>query len=799
MIEGTDYDIDENNLDKEGRQKYFYPITVVKDLRKNPAKITKHVSNAYKEFDASDTKMQGQSAPETYLDNEKDLYSVTFTKSAQKVAVNKQKMEHYRRDKSYWRENPNKDGSITFTRALPYKHHQKTIIYDDIDGKKVGKRPKTKVMDYIEAFKDQVVKWFFNDKHFLYKAAKNVGALNSYMRMMVMKDQGAVAGAAIEDGIVKHNSKNGERTKSLNSIIEAVGEENQTEFLKYCEAYRCLDLYDRKILQKMTAEDDQLAKDIIADVKKSKNAKLFEEQRQNFIEYNHELLWVLVDGGFITEERYNYLIKNDPNFVPLAKNMDELEGYIDSFGNSKSMININHPLHNIKTSFREVKNPFLEMQKRTVEYYVKASRNKAGMIFINDIAKAIAQSAGGDVVAMNQGMVRKLKSRDKNGNPIHADSRQNVFYIWNNGEKEYYQVADREIYAALKSFDAEQMSALKKIVDQTAGRASRLVRSTATMTPDFGLRNLCRDNVEAFISSQHGFIPLIDSLWGMYQMANDTQWYREYQRMNGEPLNSLNRGGGDNQDIATVEHGIKDNVKFYKNIIPLFKKDLREFLNKDRSKMARAKSLLLLTTDVIGLQALYKGNKRLNDYLETGTRIGEYRNARMGYHGLADRLFSSRVKGSRIFTSDRDIIYATHDEMFAAYKSKDVTLNFGQHGTIGKELNRFIPFFNASLQGIYKICNTIDEMVRGNDTRIKQELWFKFVLFGAMGMAAAMAGADDDDYMEAPEWEHDNFWIFPSGIRIAKDQLFGRMIAGTVEKATRQYLRDGDVKKMELL
>jgi len=44
MIEGTDYDIDDNNLDKNGKPKYFYPITVLKDYRKSPKKITKHVS-----------------------------------------------------------------------------------------------------------------------------------------------------------------------------------------------------------------------------------------------------------------------------------------------------------------------------------------------------------------------------------------------------------------------------------------------------------------------------------------------------------------------------------------------------------------------------------------------------------------------------------------------------------------------------------------------------------------------------------------------------------------------------------
>ena len=741
----------------------------------------------------TDTKMQsnGQTSSNFgYIDKQKDIYSVTFTKSAQKNGENQKKIQFYRNNKSYWRENTNQDGSITFTRALPYQQHQKTITYDDINGKTVGKRKKSKVREYYEAVKDQIIKWLFNDKHFLMKAAQHVGALESYMRMMVMKDQGAVAGAAIEDGIVKHNSKTGERTKSLNSIIEAVGEDNQTEFLNYCEAFRILDLAKRGIKQKMTTQE---ANKIIADVKKSKNAKLFEDQRKNFVEYNHELLWVLVDGGFITEEQYDKFLKVDPNFIPLSKNMEELEGFVDGFKDSKTMINIPIPIHKIGTSMREVKNPFLEMQKRTVEYYVKASRNKAGLIFVNDIANAIAQDAQGDVVAQNQGMVRKLASRDKNGNPISHDSKQNVFYVWNNGEKEYYQVADREIYIALRSFDADQMGALKKIANATFGFSSRLVRDTATMTPDFGLRNLCRDNLEAFISSEHGFLPFVDSFWGMYQMANDTQWFKEYQSMNGE-LGTRNRDG---ENVATVEHDIKDNVKFWKTYFPLIKKDFRELTDTKRSKAARAKSLLLLATDVTGLHSIFKMNKRMNDYLEIGTRIGEYRNARMGYKGLSGRLFGNN--SNVIFTNDNDLKRASTSQMYAAYKSKDITLNFGQHGILGKELNRYIPFFNASLQGIYKVGNTLDNMIHGKDARTKQELRFKFLLMAAIGMSAALAGTGDDDYDEAPDYEHDNFWILPNGVRIPKDQLFGRLVGGTIEKATHQYLKDGDVKELELV
>jgi len=158
-----------------------------KTLNTNEKTVMQDQRPVQKAAKTSDTKMQS-SGYAGYIDNQKDIYSVTFTKSAQRVDENKRRMSYYHNNSAYWRETKNKDGSITYTRTLPYKQHQKTIVYDDINGKTVGKRKKAKVAEYLEAVKDQLVKWFFNDKHFLYKAAKNAGKIESYMRMMVMKD-----------------------------------------------------------------------------------------------------------------------------------------------------------------------------------------------------------------------------------------------------------------------------------------------------------------------------------------------------------------------------------------------------------------------------------------------------------------------------------------------------------------------------------------------------------------------------------------------------------------------------------
>jgi hypothetical protein len=81
----------------------------------------------------------------------------------------------------------------------------------------------------------------------------------------------------------------------------------------------------------------------------------------------------------------------------------------------------------------------------------------------------------------------------------------------------------------------------------------------------------------------------------------------------------------------------------------------------------------------------------MNDLFELGTRVGEFKNARMGFNGTLDRI----AKG--VMNTDVNSVTGTQSEIIAAGAAKEITLNFSQHGILGKALNRYIPFFNASL------------------------------------------------------------------------------------------------------
>lgn len=728
-------------------------------------------------------------------DKLKDVYSVTFTKSAQEYAENRTRMEYFDNREKYWNREE-KDGNVTYTRKTQFDHHQKEMTYDGANGYTKEDRKKSKPAEWVEWLKDRIIKYAFNDMHFLAKAARKLGVYDAYVEMAVTKGYALKANTAMQKGI----KYNGKYTRALNDIIKDIGEEKQKNFIEYCIAKRILDLSNtelRDMPQYQDMKPDE-AKKIIEKYENGADAKLFMKNQKDFVEYNHALLHVLVDGGIISQEEFDALVKRDPNFVPLAKIMDDPDFGFGSIQAARSIVNVKTPIKRIGTSFRKIKNPFLEMQKRTAEYYAIASRNKAGQIFVNKIAGALDKKANGDMIEKGQGMIRKVEVDEVTGEKItKPDDKQQIIYISNNGKQEFYQVSDSEIYHALKALDADQMGTIQKMIDPFLHAPSALIRETATMVPDFGVRNLIRDGGEAFLTSEHGFLPLIDQIWGMYQMANNTEWYQHFLEQQGE-YGTRTRERANMDNFAKIEDTIDDKVSLWKNFQEIRRANWNTLTNKKKSKTQRAVALLTLMGSIP--YAFMKSNKRINEYLEFGTRIGEFKNAKMGYNGTLDRL----SKGG-ILDWDADIKNAKGmSDVLAAGKAKEITLNFQQHGIVGKQLNRYIPFFNATLQGIYKLCNALELMATGRtlsgekNRTLQGEILFKAALVTAIGIGVAAAGEGDDDYEQANQYEKENFWILPNGLRFPKDQVLGKLFGNVAEKSYTQW-RKGKFEPSDIL
>lgn len=121
----------------------------------------------------------------------------------------------------------------------------------------------------------------------------------------------------------------------------------------------------------------------------------------------------------------------------------------------------------------------------------------------------------------------------------------------------------------------------------------------------------------------------------------------------------------------------------------------------------------------------------------------------------------------------------------AALMSREATLDFARGGVVAKNINQYIPFFNAGVQSVDKLLRTFKEnpkatMFWGVSTIMVPSL----ILSGYY-----LYGAPEDErreYLEIPQWQKDLFWVFkdPSGEwrRIPKPFSFGYLFGSVPER-----------------
>lgn len=98
----------------------------------------------------------------------------------------------------------------------------------------------------------------------------------------------------------------------------------------------------------------------------------------------------------------------------------------------------------------------------------------------------------------------------------------------------------------------------------------------------------------------------------------------------------------------------------------------------------------------------------------------------------------------------------------SALTARDATLDFSRRGTIGKQVNRWVPFFNAGIQGSNKLIRTF------KTNPAAATFWgiATITMPSILITGYYLYGAPDDErkeYLEIPEWQRDMFWIVKVG------------------------------------
>ena len=106
----------------------------------------------------------------------------------------------------------------------------------------------------------------------------------------------------------------------------------------------------------------------------------------------------------------------------------------------------------------------------------------------------------------------------------------------------------------------------------------------------------------------------------------------------------------------------------------------------------------------------------------------------------------------------------------AFYEAMDITTNFRRSGRISKELNKVVPFFNASVQGLDKFRRWITaEDVKGADRKkaIRGRVMSYVAVSAALAaIAYALNNGDEEkekEYEQLSTYTKNSYWVFPVG------------------------------------
>jgi hypothetical protein len=93
----------------------------------------------------------------------------------------------------------------------------------------------------------------------------------------------------------------------------------------------------------------------------------------------------------------------------------------------------------------------------------------------------------------------------------------------------------------------------------------------------------------------------------------------------------------------------------------------------------------------------------------------------------------------------------------AGLQSRDITIDFGRAGTVGRQVNKFVPFFNAGVQGVDKMVRAFSEKPLATTMYATATITVPSILITGYYLFAAPE-EERQQYLNIPQWERDLFW-----------------------------------------
>lgn len=468
----------------------------------------------------------------------------------------------------------------------------------------------------------------------------------------------------------------------------------------------------------------------------------------------------LVETEVLSRAAARAMQKRWANYVPMQR---VRETVTQALGGGKKIANRTSPIKRLKGSTRRVINPLESIIRNTHHEVATAEANKAMLALVRRIAatpgsaKWLEEIPAPNVpTRFNLSAVEDAIREDleKSGIDLPNDfvfddlatvwtprqfARGNEQFVTviDQGTVRWYEVHEPGLYDAITSIGPQNTEALVSMF----WKGAQTLRTYATATLGFVLRNPTRDIPSAMVQSRAGFTPL-DFLRGLFSYLKHDESFQLF----------LHSGAGQ----ATLVSADRDLLR--RRLGDLGKSKLRQFLNHT------------VLGPISGLQAV-------SHALETATRLGEFKKT------LA-----------KIGVSEAGLLQG-------GLNARDVTQDFSVMGRQVRAWNRYVAFFGARVGGYARLYQAWREGGgsgpsgagggfgdRSDAPGPIRFLWKALSTATLLSILLWALHRDDDEYYGLPAWERNAYWHVPLGgargyIRIMKPFEIGQLFGTSAEVA----------------
>ena len=327
-------------------------------------------------------------------------------------------------------------------------------------------------------------------------------------------------------------------------------------------------------------------------------------------------------------------------------------------------------------------------------------------------------------------LVEKTKKKDPNSFPFinkvnpktTKKPKEDLMTVRRDGKLETWDVG-KDIKTAFTTLDQQGSNMLYNYL----GAPARTLRAGAILIPDFAVPNFFRDTMQASFLNKVGFVPIQDSVIGAFNIitkGNNKKTMAMYKK--------YVKSGGMQSTLLAVD---KPNIFDGKVYDILSKGPVR---NSNRGPLAPFRALTQLSEEMTRFRIFEKTYKRAIE------------------KGLTEKQAMER----------------------GGFEARNL-LDYAKRGSLGNNINRLVPFWNARVQGLTRLY----EAFRDTPARTTAMIG-AYVAIPTIGFY--MLNYDDADYRDEPEWLKQNYYYFKINdkpYRFPKPFEVGTFVSSVIEKS----------------